>query len=242
MDEKTINLIILDDSFDTEEKVISTLRTQGFAVRSARVEDEEDLIEAIKARQPDIVLYTQGMGLISLKDTCKTVREHTNNSPIPVVAVEKIGAVTEVSEAILAGAADLTSYNNMQHLTQVINREITSYRNWKKTSQLQKFFDESERRCNSLLDSSRDAIAYVHEGMHVYSNASYLEIFDIEEKEDLEGIPILDMVAKDSRDDFKDFLRKYMKKDVGLGKHGTRLIKPDGKEFDGGNGIFCRTN
>jgi len=233
VDKKTINLIIVDDSFDTEEKVISTLRTNGYAARSTRVEDEEDLVEAIKARVPDIVLYSQGMALITLKDTCKTIKANTDDSPIPVIAVEKTGTVTEVSEAIVAGAVDLTSYSNMQHLTQVINRELTAYRNWKKTSTLQKSFDESERRCNSLLDSSRDAIAYVHEGMHVYSNASYLEMFDIEEKEDLEGLPILDMVAKDSRDSFKDFLRKYMKKDVGLEKLGTRLTKPDGKEFDG---------
>lgn len=41
MAEKTINLIIVDDSFDTEEKVISTLRTLGYAARSSRAEDDE---------------------------------------------------------------------------------------------------------------------------------------------------------------------------------------------------------
>jgi diguanylate cyclase (GGDEF)-like protein len=233
VDEKTINLIIVDDSFDTEEKIVSTLRAKGYAARSARVEDEEDLIEAIKANKPDLVLYSQGMELITLKDTCKTMRENTDNSPIPVIAVEKTDSLSATADAIDAGAMDLSSYNDMRHLVQVIDREVTAYRNWRKTSSLQKAFDESERRCNSLLDSSRDAIAYVHEGMHVYSNASYLEMFDIEAKEDLEGIPILDMVAQSSRDDFKDFLREYMKTDVGLEKFQTRLLNPSGKEFDG---------
>ncbi|MCK5002268.1 MAG: EAL domain-containing protein [Gammaproteobacteria bacterium] len=233
MAEKTINLIIVDDSFDTEEKVVSTLRSLGYATRSSRVEDDEDLIDAMKTHQPDLVLYSQGMELISLKETCKIIKENTGNAPVPVIAVDKTDSNASTAEAISAGAMDLSSYEDMQHLTQVIKREVRAYRNWKENQALKKTLDESERRCNSLLDSSRDAIAYIHEGMHVYSNESYLELFDIEQSDELEGIPILDMVANDSRDDFKVFLRNYMKKDDGLEKLETRLHKPDGKEFDG---------
>lgn len=233
MAEKTINLIIIDDSFDTEEKVISTLRAQGYAARSTRAEDDEDLIDAMKAHQADLILYSQGMELISLKDTCKVVKDSSNNTPPPVIAVDKNEINSNISQVISAGAMDLSSYENMNHLIQIINREVRAYRNSKQNLILQKALDESERRCNSLLGSSRDAIAYVHEGMHVYSNDSYLELFDIEQSDELEGIPILDMVAHDSRDDFKVFLRNYMKKDGGLEKLETRLHKPDGKEFDG---------
>ena len=233
MAEKTINLIIIDESFDTEEKVVSTLRTLGFAARSSRVEDDEDLIAAIKKNQPDLVLYSQGMELISLKETCKIIKENTDNASIPVIAVDKSETEANVTEAISAGAMDLSSYENMKHLTQVIKREVSAYRNWKENQSLRKAMDETERRCNSLLDSSRDAIAYVHEGMHVYSNDSYLELFEIEQSDELEGIPMLDMVAHDSRDDFKTFLRDYTKNETGLKKLETRLHKPDGKEFDG---------
>lgn len=233
MADKTINLIIIDDSFDTEEKVISTLRTLGFAARSSRVEDDEDLIAAIKKNQPDLVLYSQGMELISLKVTCKIIKENTDNASIPVIAVDKSETEANVTEAISAGAMDLSSYENMKHLTQVIKREVNAYRNWKENQSLRKDMDETERRCNSLLDSSRDAIAYVHEGMHVYSNESYLELFGIEHSDELEGIPMLDMVAQDSRDEFKTFLRNYMKNETGLKKLETRLHKPDGEEFDG---------
>ena len=174
-----INLIIVDDSFDTEEKVISTLRTLGYATRSSRVEDDEDLIDAMKAHQPDLVLYSQGMELISLKETCKIIKDNTNDALIPVIAVDKKETEANVTEAISAGAMDLSSYENMKHLTQVINREVRTYRNWKQNQSLQKSMEETERRCDSLLDSSRDAIAYVHEGRHVYSHDSYLELFDI---------------------------------------------------------------
>ena len=232
-DKKTINLIIIDDSFDTEEKVISALRSKGYTAKSSRVEDKEDLIESINQKKPDLILYSQGMELLSLKDACSTVKESMNEAPVPVVAVEKGSDLSGVEAAIDTGARDLSSYEKMKHLIQVINREVGAYSYWQKTHALQAAFDETERRCTSLLDSSRDAIAYIHEGMHVYSNASYLELFDIEQSDELEGIPILELVAKNSRDGFKDFLREYTKKEAGVEKYNTRLVKPDGKEFDG---------
>jgi len=109
MAEKTINLIIIDDSFDTEEKVVSTLRTLGFAARSSRVEDDEDLIDAIKAHQADLILYSQGMELISLKDTCKVVKDSSNNTPPPVIAGDKNEINPKISQVISAGAMDLSS-------------------------------------------------------------------------------------------------------------------------------------
>ena len=43
---------------------------------------------------------------------------------------------------------------------------------------------EAEKRCQLLLDSSVDAIAYVHEGMHIYANRAYLELFGFDDAED----------------------------------------------------------
>ncbi len=233
MDEKTINLVVIDDSFDTEEKVVSTLRNDGFAARSSRVEDAEDLIEAITKKEPDLVLYTKGMEFISLREASECIRDNLNGTPIPIIAVQKNGDEHSTVQAMNEGAVDLSSYDNMDHLRLVINREITSLRNWRKIHNLESRMNESEKRCASLLDSSRDAIAYVHEGMHVYSNDSYLDLFGFEQSDDLEGMPILDMVASDNRDKFKSFLREYLQKDATTETHKTHLQKPNGTQFEG---------
>ena len=233
VDEKTINLVVIDDSFDTEEMVVSALRGDGFAARSTRVEDAEDLAEAVKKKTPDLVLYTVGMELISLKETCDCIREQLNGAPVPVIAVQKAGEGESAVAAMRDGAADLSSYDNMDHLRLVISRELAAIRNWQQMNKLETAMGESERRCESLLDSSRDAIAYVHEGMHVYSNASYLELFGLEQSDELEGMPILDMVAPDNRDGFKSFLREYLQKDASDKVHTTHLLKPDGTRFEG---------
>jgi len=233
VEENKINLIVIDDSFDTEEQVVSALRGDGYAARSSRVEDAEDLMEAIRKKIPDLVLYTQGMELISLKEACDCIRDILKDTPVPVIAVQKSGAIESPVSAMRAGAADLSSYESMDHLRLVIGRELNALRSWRQMHKLKTAMAESERRCESLLDSSRDAIAYVHEGMHVYSNASYLDLFDLEQSDELEGMPILDMVATDNRDGFKSFLRDYLQKDATTEVHKTHLQKPDGTVFEG---------
>ena len=233
VEDKTINLIVIDDSFDTEEKIISSLRSDGIAARSIRVEDEEDLTAALSRKEPDLVLYTKGMELISLRETCKCVRSKLNGTPVPVIAVQRVDDEASTVEAMHDGAADLSSYVNMDHLRLVIRRELSALQNWRKMNALEVSMSESERRCASLLDSSRDAIAYIHEGMHVYSNDSYLELFGFEQSDELESMPILDMVSPKDRDKFKGFLREYMSGDTRVEQHKTHLIKPDGSEFEG---------
>jgi len=232
VDDKLINLIVIDDSFDSEEQIVSKLRTAGYAARSSRVEDDEDLLEAINTNAPDIVIYFDPMELISLKETVKCLRGNKATENTRVIEVNK-NEHPDVARAMRAGAADSISFNNMDHLILVIEREHQSLINARQISRVRKEFDESEKRCSSLLDSSRDAIAYVHEGMHVYSNQSYLEMFGIKESDDLEGMPILDMVASGDRDDFKVFLRDYAKSEQSTEKLETNLHKPSGEEFGG---------
>jgi diguanylate cyclase (GGDEF)-like protein/PAS domain S-box-containing protein len=232
VDDKTINLIIIDDSFDSEEQIVSKLRATGYTAKSSRVEDEEDLLEAISSRAPDLVLYFNHMELITLKQTITCLKNNSSTENCRVIEINK-NNTPDPAKAMITGAVDTASFDDIEHLILVIKREFQSFINAHQVSKLKKEFAESERRCTSLLDSSRDAIAYIHEGMHVYSNQSYLDMFGIKESDDLEGMPILDMVAAEGRDDFKTFLRDYAKSADGLEKLETNLHKPNGEEFDG---------
>ena len=91
---------------------------------------------------------------------------------------------------------------------------------------------ESERRCEALLDSSRDPIAYVHEGMHVRANKAYLEMFGFDDFEDVEGMSILDMIAADDADDFKSLLKRLSKGEKPPQRLNLKAQRSDGSTFD----------
>jgi len=231
--EQKVNIFIIDDSFNNEENVVKIMRSSGYAAHTTRVEDDEDLIEALQKKSPDIILYSNGMELISLADTVKCIEEHAN-APVPVISVNRPGHEMDVVEAMRAGAKDLSSYDNPSHLEMVIKREVTAFSSIAKQHMLETAIKESEKRCEALLDSSRDAIAYIHEGMHVYSNHSYIQLFGFDESEDLEGMPILDMVGTDDRNTFKAFLRDNCKGgQCESEKLELGLRNSDGTEFKG---------
>lgn len=232
--ENKITIFIIDDSFNNEEKVVKIMRAAGYAAHTTRVEDDEDLIEALRKTIPDILLYGAGMELISLEQTIACLKENTQQ-PIPVIAINRKGhEETDAVKAMRAGAKDLSSYDNPSHLELVIKREMQAHLSIKKLAMLEITNKETERRCEALLDSSRDAIAYIHEGMHVYSNQSYMELFGFTESEELEGMPILDMVGMDDRNTFKDFLRKNCSGGTCSNeKLELNLRNPDGTEFSG---------
>ena len=229
---KKINIFIVDDSFNNEENIIKLMRSSGYAVHTNRVEDDEDLIEALKKQIPDVLLYTNGMELISLQDTVKCIEENASE-PVPVIAINRPGGEMDVVSAMRSGAKDLTSYDNPSHLEMVIHREVEAHSSIANVFKLEYAMKEAEKRCEALLDSSRDAISYIHEGMHIYSNHSYLELFGFDESEELEGMPILDMVGIDERDEFKSFLRENNANKNQAEKLKLNLSKADGTEFKG---------
>jgi len=230
---KKIKIFIIDDSFNNEENIIKLMRSSGYAAHTTRIEDDEDLIIALKKASPDILLYSNGMELISLQDTVKCIEKNAQ-APIPVIAVNRPNHVLDVVDAMRSGAKDSASYDNPSHLEMVILREVEAHTSIAKLFRLEKAIKESEKRCATLLDSSRDAIAYIHEGMHVYSNHSYLSLFGFDESEDLEGMPILDMVGADERDSFKTFLRDNGKNNNHeTAKLELNLSNSDGTEFKG---------
>lgn len=232
MDDKIINLIIIDDSFDSEEQIVSKLRTAGYTARSSRVEDNEDLPGALSTHTPDLIIYFDNMELISLKETVECLKQNKDTEDCRVISVNK-SKQPDTVKAMQTGAVDATSFKKIDHLILIIEREHQSLISSRQIIKLKKELNESEKRCSSLLDSSRDAITYIHEGMHVYSNQSYLDMFGIEKFDELEGMPILDMIATEGRDDFKNFLRDYTKNEAGIEKLKTNLRRPGGGEFDG---------
>ncbi|MGB2790164.1 MAG: bifunctional diguanylate cyclase/phosphodiesterase, partial [Dokdonella sp.] len=130
------------------------------------------------------------------------------------------------------GARGLALQNRADHLQVIVRREFEALTMRRSVRRLENALRESERRCSDLLDSSRDPIAYVHEGMHVRANRAYLETFGYEDFEDIESMSILDMVAADDAEDFKALLKKLSKGERPPQKLNLKAQRGDGSTFD----------
>jgi GGDEF domain-containing protein len=59
------------------------------------------------------------------------------------------------------------------------------------------------------LSKFEQPVAYLHDGIHVYANPAYIKLFDQSSLEELEGIPIMDLLQESEQGLFKTFLREH---------------------------------
>lgn len=228
--ENVIKLLLVEDSVEEAEQLISMLRNGGIAVRPARAGNPDELQAQLAAQTPDLLLVNLGARGISLKAAAAAA--NATGKDIAVIAVAVKADEDTVANAFTDGARALTLRNRAEHVQSIVRREFEALLMRRSVRRLEAALRETERRCEALLDSSRDPIAYVHEGMHVRANKAYLEIFGFEEFEDIEGMSILDMIAPDDADDFKTLLKKLSKGEKPPQKLNLKAQRADGSTFD----------
>jgi len=203
--EKLTRLLIVDEDFHKAEQITSSLRATGMQVRAEFAEDGEDMGEMLENKTFDLVLFSMDLSEFSLAEAQQLIV--ASGKHVGLIALTQQVDSTVIVEAINQGARDALMRSNTEHLIQVINREASSIHLWRHAKRLELSFQESERRCQNLLSSSRDAVAYVHEGMHIYANQAYMDLFGHTEFAELEGTSIIDMVDAAQQNQMKAFLR-----------------------------------
>lgn len=228
--DQVIRLLLVEDSAEDAEQVVSQLRNGGIAVRPVRAESREHLAEQLEGTSIDLVLASTKSKLVAITDLAAMVNQSRQDRP--VVAVLS-GLTDDLAAKLLAsGVRGFALRSNPEHLQAVVKREFQDLSNRRAVRKLEAALRESERRANALLESSRDPIAFIHEGMHVKANKAYLDVFGFDDSEEIEGTPILDMIAPDAADGFKALLKKLSKGEKPPAKLEIKAQKSDGSSFD----------
>ena len=227
---ETLRLLVLHSSADNTEDIIKTLKGAGTPTRPQLIATLEDFKELIKNQVWDLVLTAENISDGHFTDALAHIRDSDKDIPLIVLINEYDEDI--IVEALENNAVDAIVYNQHQHIVFAIRRELNNLYHRRAKRAAESFLKETEKRCQLLLENSRDAIAYVHDGMHIYANKAYVELFGYDSGEDLEGMPMIDLVGKQDLANFKDYLRSYSKgekisKDLKF--HG---VKADGDQID----------
>jgi len=228
--EKLIRLLIVDEGLHKAEQITSALRAAGVQVRAEFSEDSEDMSEILQNHTIDLVLFSIDLPEFSLKQAHNLVSKCGRH--VAIIAITENLTPEITVKSIQQGAQDVVSSKSFEHLILVTKREAYSMSLWRKAKRTELELHESEKRCQSLLANSRDAVAYVHEGMHIYANAVYMELFDKSDIEELEGTPIIDMVDPGQQDKLKTFLRALSKNENDSNELELKMLPDEGEAIE----------
>jgi len=203
-----IRLIVIEESANEAEVILNSLRKARYPIRPRHVEDDEDLQDALTEQEWDLIIAVPQVGDFTVGQVCEMVNSAKQDIPVIVLVSKLEGKI--MAELLKAGGKVVIPSGNDACLQMVVGRELENLTLRRQHKHLEQLYKESQKQNKMLLETSKDAIAYVHDGMHTYANPSYLKMFDYSSVEDLEGLPIMDLLAKEDRNKFKDFMRDFM--------------------------------
>ena len=224
-----LRLILIDDQANEAEAIVSSLRNAGIAVRPQRLEDAEALAQALAQQPVDLVLAEHASTGVPFEDVAAVVAG--SGRDVPLLAVLD-GVSDELLDGVQQqGAQGVALRGRPLQLVKAVRDAWQDLEARRSQRQLEAQIRETERRCDMLIDSSRDPIAYIHEGMHIRANQAYLEMFGYEAFDDIEGMSLLDLVTPRHVADFKDLLKRLSKGEPPPPRHELTARDSEGKEF-----------
>jgi diguanylate cyclase (GGDEF)-like protein/PAS domain S-box-containing protein len=221
-----LSMLVYGCSLSDTDGYVKALRNIGLAVHADRAANMSQLADHLELAYDFYLVDCDRAG-----DECPVVleqlRQASEHTPLLLLSSDLPNYLTLAQEF---GVRDLLDPKDEQRLQFVMQREFRDLLQRRDNAQLQQRLQEAEERCSTLIHSSRDAIAYVHEGMHVGANPVYLEMFGFSDEDELEGLPLMDLVAPEERARFKTMLRKISGNDISDSME-VGCVTGDGRTF-----------
>ncbi len=213
MQSDIIRLIVIEESANDAEVILNSLRKARYPIRPTHVEDDEDLQEALADHEWDLIISVPKVGDFTVSQVCEMVV--SSKQDIPVIVISDNFDCKVMSKLFSSGVKRIIPNDSSGScLPSVVGFELGNLAERRKHQHLEQLYKESQKNNKMLLATSRDAISYVHDGMHIYANPSYLKMFSYDNMDDLEGLPIMDLVAINDRPKLKDFMREFMSDEI----------------------------
>ncbi|MGY6554500.1 MAG: EAL domain-containing protein [Wenzhouxiangella sp.] len=223
-------LIISDDPARQAE--VDQLAADAAPVRLILADTANAVSRLFGTEAIDLVLvYASSEEPDLLESATTAVREADQATPL--LAVIEAEDTQAAMAAAACGVEGFVSESNVRQLRRLLVRGIEQVRNGHEARQAAQRLSEIENRYTLLLESSSEAIAYLHEGLHIFANPAYLQMFGVASFDEVEGLSMLDLLEPGSEGpDLKQILKSLQHDQLPsepLSLHGRRL---DGSEFD----------
>ncbi len=230
-DPSVISLLVVDRSRSDIDHIAQTLRGDSYQLELIHTDQVEEARGAIDYQPLDLILLRLSEGLPTIAEVRLMVAEAKQDVPLIAVVDDDYRQRHKPARLLEEGADNYFYLDDADHLVAVVRKELRHSQARKREQSFETRFKESENRSQALLENTQEAIAYIHEGVHVYANPAYLRLFGYDNKEELANIQLVHMVPPGYRDALKSVLRRGIRSGkavepvelVGVRRNGQNL-------------------
>ena len=116
-----LRLLIVDDSVEAAEAIVSGLRNAGIAVRPSRPENEDEFRSLIESQPQDLVLAAQNAGSVPLTKVMEKVG--ASGKDLPVLVLVNVLDEAGLLNMMAIGARRVVLREHMDHILHVLRSE-----------------------------------------------------------------------------------------------------------------------
>jgi diguanylate cyclase (GGDEF)-like protein len=225
---QSVNLLVTDRSPESAEHINSLLRNSGIKIHVFHVQTSAEVKRALDQDAPVLILYADADETDAPLEEISRLAAAFN---VPVALLTSLDDPERLARLVGQAACFVIDAARDDLLTDSVNRLIASYENERNQGAREQRLEELEHRYNLLLDSSRDAIAYIHEGLHVYGNRAYLEALRVKDESELAALSLLEMFDA-GEFNLKNLLKGFAKGSFPAEALEVKVTRPDGSSFE----------
>ena len=209
-----LNLLVIDDDQLYAERLVHLLGCYYDTINLGFLDDKEELLKSL--RQPWDVLVFGNAYDMSFTDVVGVVQEQSIDLPMICLFNEEMAASANNDEGLpdIISGTMVKSLKVDQEMAVVMSicLQHDNLRSRRELRTLRHVLSEAEQRANVLIKNSKSAVAYIDQGIHIFANDPYLQLFGFESINDAIGVPVVDLIAGgDNVKGFKQFLRQFDK-------------------------------
>lgn len=194
---QSITIAVLTAKQDDVELVNKTLRNGGHAAHCQWVRNPTEFDRTLQNPAVELIILDCDTYPDSVRQVIKQKDSYTPE--IPVLAVQHNVDEAAMLSAMKQGAVDLVTIRNKERLLAVVTRELRACRVERALNSTLQSATTYRRQLYDYMEGSSSAIAYVQEGIVTNANRSWFELFNVEDKDELVGLPLMDSFETESQ-------------------------------------------
>ena len=231
-----LQCLLIGERLNSYKNLAKILAIQESNIYAKYVDANKTAIKrALKKQRTATLIFISDEVTFSLESLSDLVWQYSSDAII-VILTEKTATTslkkpfnnTQISKLHLDPKALDNSQNHsrlyLEYLIQIIQLK-------KEFRRCKHFLSVAEQRCQWLVDSSHEAVAFISRDLHLYANREYLGLFDIDSIHALPSISVRELMVDNERSLFDGFVKKQLKKHEIKHSLVISLKKRNGKTF-----------
>ena len=197
------HILVVSGSDGVANRLIGNLRNDGMQLRAANASTDQELTTLIKQDQWEILIWFEN-SKVTVATVLALLQRHEQD--LPVIVATTADKMIDLLHLLNLGVSDVVPQEQAKRLLLSVQREASNYLLKRRVRQLETSHHELEKRHRLILETSDNALSYIQDGIHLYCNKSYADVFGYSNVNSITTTPLLNLMAPQDRNIIKALL------------------------------------